>query len=313
MKKAERRPLYHYWQIRYWPAWLAVGFLRLTCFLPYRWQIGLGKAIGRLAHRLTASRRAVTRRNIELCFPELCPEARNKLAREHFEALGCSLMEWALGRWASDRKLSALTTIKGAEHVHAAIENGHNVILVSAHFTTIEISGRTLKHLIPPFDCVYRPFRNPMLTELILSGRERSGRELIEKNDIKSMVRSLRDGVIVWYAPDQAYTGKQSALLPFFGVPAMTNTATTTLARLGRAVALPFFPRRLPEGGYEVLILPPIEGLPGDDAEADTQKYLQALESRIRECPEQYYWVHKRFKYRPAPLPDAYADLDSLK
>jgi KDO2-lipid IV(A) lauroyltransferase len=313
MKKFERRPLYHYWQPRFWPAWLGVACLRLTCLIPYRWQIGLGKAIGRLGHRVAAGRRAVARRNIELCFPELSARERDDLAREHFEALGCSLMEWALGRWASDRKLERLTTLTGVEHVNEAMENGKGVILLSAHFTSLEISGRVLKHCTPPFDIVYRPFRNPMLTELVASGRERSGRRVIDKNDIKSMVRSLREGVIVWYAPDQAYHRKQSALLPFFGVPAMTNTATTTLARLGNAVALPFFPRRLPEGGYEVKILPPLDGLPGDDAEKDTLKFLSVLEARIRECPEQYYWVHRRFKNRPPPLPDAYADLDSLK
>lgn len=313
MKKFERRPLHHYWQPKYWPTWLGIGFLRLTCWLPYRWQIGLGKAIGRLGHRVAASRRAVTRRNIELCFPELSAEARDRLALEHFEALGCSLMEWALGRWASDQKLERMTKLVGVEHIHDAMKSGHNVILLGAHFTPLEVSGRMLKKVTPPFDTVYRPFRNPLLTELVASGRLRSGRRLIEKNDIRSMVRALREGVIVWYAPDQAYHQKQSALLNFFGVPAMTNIATTTLARLGNAVALPFFPRRLPEGGYEVKILPPIDGLPSDDAESDTLKYLEALEARIRECPEQYYWVHKRFKNRPAPLPDAYADLDSLK
>jgi KDO2-lipid IV(A) lauroyltransferase len=313
MKKFERRPLYHYWQPKYWPAWLGVGFLRLSCWLPYRWQIGLGKAIGRLGHRIAGSRRAITRRNIELCFPELSADARDKLALEHFEALGCSLMEWALGRWASDQKLERMTTLVGVEHVHEAMENGHNVILLSAHFTPIEISGRVLKNYVPPYDCVYRPFRNPLMTQLVAGGRLKSGRNLIDKNDIKAMVRALREGVIVWYAPDQAYHQKQSALLPFFGVPAMTNTATTTLARLGRAVTLPFFPRRLPDGGYEIKILPPIEGLPSDNPEADTLKFMEALEARIRECPEQYYWVHRRFKNRPDPLPDAYADLDSLK
>ena len=103
------------------------------------------------------------------------------------------------------------------------------------------------------------------------------------------MVRSLREGVLVWYAPDQSYHLKQSALIPFFGVPAMTNIATTTLAKLGKAKVLPFFPRRKPEGGYEVLILPPIEDFPSDDPIADTKKYVALLEEQIRRCPEQYY------------------------
>ena len=313
MPKAARKPLYSYWTPRYWPIWIGVALLRLSLLLPWRWQIGIGKAIGRLGHRIAGERRAITRRNIELCFPELTPEERDQLALAHFEALGASLMEFALGRWASHRKMERLTTINGLEHVTDAIESGKNVILLSAHFTTLEISGRVFSQHVPPFDFVYRPFRNSLLTELVAGGREVSGRSAIEKSDIKSMVRSLREGTAVWYAPDQAYHQKQSALIPFFGVPAMTNIATTSLAKLGKAIAIPFFPRRLPEGGYVLDILPPLKNLPSDDPIVDTAEYLSVLEEQIRKCPEQYYWVHKRFKNRPEPLPDAYDDLDSLK
>jgi KDO2-lipid IV(A) lauroyltransferase len=313
MAKADRQPLYRYWQPRFWPTWLGIALLRVSCFLPYRWQIGFGKAIGRLGHRIGAERRAISRRNIELCFPELSASERDRIALEHFESLGASLMEFALGRWASIEKLRKLTTIVGLEHVRQAMDAGHNVILLSAHFTTTEISGRVMRENAPPYDAIYRAFRNPLLTELVVSGREKSARRVIEKNDIKRMVRSLREGTMVWYAPDQAYHLKQSELLPFFGVPSMTNVATTSLAKLGKAVAIPYFPRRLPEGGYEVTILPPVEGLPSDDPAEDTRKFIAVLEDQIRKCPEQYYWVHRRFKNRPEPLPDAYADLDSLK
>ena len=313
MKKSERRPLHHYWQPRHWPTWIGIGVLRLTCMLPYRRQIALGMALGRLVHRVAGERRAVTRRNIELCFPELTPEERDSLARRHFEALGASLMEFALSRWATDEELGKLVTYKGVEHITNTLEAGHGVILLSAHFTTLEISGRILKNLVWPYDAVFRKFRNPMTTEFVATTRERSVRKVIEKNDIKSMVRSLKDGAPVWYAPDQAYHQKQAALIPFFGIPAMSNTATTTLARLGGAKVLPFWPMRLPDGGYEVTIGPPIEGIPSADPAADTTRYHEALEAQIRRCPEQYYWIHRRFKNRPDPLPDAYADLDSLK
>jgi len=307
-----RKPLHAYWTPRYWPAWIGLGLLRLTCLLPYRVQLALGKALGRLIHAAVPERRAITRRNIELCFPELSRTERDALALAHFESLGASLMELALGRWGSDEKLEALTRIEGIEHIHEALEAGKGVILLSAHFTALEVSGRVLSKRSPPFDCVYRRHKNPFVTELLRSSRERSARATIEKNDIRSMVRSLRAGIPVWYAPDQSYDRKQSALLPFFGVPAMTNTATGTLARLGNAVALPFFPRRLPEGGYLVTIMPPIDGVPSDDPVEDTKKYVAILEQQIRLAPEQYYWVHRKFKNRPETLPDAYADLDAL-
>jgi KDO2-lipid IV(A) lauroyltransferase len=313
MKRTERRPLHHYWHPKYWPTWVGLGLLRLSCLLPLNWQIGIGKSIGRLAHRIGAERRAITRRNIELSFPELTEAERNKLAREHFEALGASLMEMALARWASDRKLREIATVEGVEHIQQTLDEGFGVILLSAHFTTLEVTGRAFSLQSPPFDAVFRRFRSDFTTELLSGTRKKSAREVIEKNDIKSMVRSLRDGVPVWYAPDQSYHLKQSALIPFFGVPAMTNIATTTLAKLGRAKAIPFLPRRLPEGGYELRILPPIEGLPSDNPIEDTSKYVAIIEAHIRQCPEQYYWVHRKFKNRPDSLPDVYADLDALK
>lgn len=309
MTRAGRKPLYSFWTPRYWPTWLGLGILRLSCLLPYKFQLGAGKAIGRIAHRVLRQRRAIARRNIELCFPELSANERDLLERAHFEALGAAVVELALGRWASDRKLLAMTTIEGAEHIRDALASGCGIILLSAHFTTLEISGRVLALNCPPFDAVFRRNRSEFMTEILRTSREKSARNTIEKNDIKGMIRSLREGTPVWYAPDQSYDRKQSALLPFFGVPSMTNTATGTLARLGKAVAIPFFPRRLPEGGYVLRVLPPIEGVPGDDPVEDTRKYIDILERQIRLCPEQYYWVHRKFKNRPEPLPDVYADI----
>ena len=313
MTRPGRRPLYHFWTPRHWPVWVGLGLLRLSCFLPYRWQLSTGKFLGRVMHRLVPARRAITHRNIELCFPELEPDEVAAMTRAHFEALGASLIEMALGRWASDDKLLGMTAIEGADHIREAIDAGFGVVLLSAHFTALEISGRVLRLNCPPFDAVYRRHRSEFLTEILRTGRERSARSTIEKNDIKSMVRSLREKRPVWYAPDQSYNRKQSALLPFFGVPAMTNTATGTLARLGNAVCIPFFPRRLPEGGYVLSVLPPLPGVPGAEPIEVTKLYVEVLERQIRLCPEQYYWIHRKFKNRPAPLPDPYADLPDPK
>jgi len=313
MTATGRQPLHRFWQPRYWPAWLGLAVLRLVCLLPHRWRLGVGRGFGRLAHRLAGKRRAITRRNLALAFPELDESAVKRLAREHFEALGMSLVELGLGRWASDEELVALTTITGTEHIERIAGEGTGIILLSAHFTTLELSGRVLSLHCPPFDAVYRRHRNDFLTEILRTGRERSARSTIEKNDIKSMVRSLREGRPVWYAPDQSYDRKQSAVLPFFGVPSMTNTATSTLARLGKARVLPYFPRRLPDGRYELSVLPPLEDFPGGDPEADTMRYVSILEDRIRLCPEQYYWLHRKYKNLPEGMPDYYADLEAWK
>lgn len=272
----------------------------------------LGRLFGRIAY-FGGARRAVVRRNIELCFPELSAEEREKLTKAHYLSLGMSLIEMGLGRWASDRTHLRIGKLEGLEHLTAALESGQGVILLCAHFTTIELSGRVLTLNCPPFDAVYRKNRSDFITELQRSVRERSADDTIEKRDIKKMVRNLRRGRAVWYAPDQSYDRKGSAVIKFFGVPTMHATATSTLARLGRAVTLPFFPRRLDDGTYVFSILPPLENFPSGDDVVDTKAYVNVLEAHIRKCPEQYFWIHRKFKNLPDGYPDYYADLDALK
>jgi KDO2-lipid IV(A) lauroyltransferase len=309
----ERKPLYHYYAPQTWPTWLGLGLLRMITWLPHGAALAVGRLIGRLAHAVGGSRRAIVRRNIELCFPDVSPAERDAMALEHFKALGMSMVEMGLGRWASDRHLTKLTELTGVEHLNEALERGTGVILLSAHFTTLEISGRVLSQNTAPFDAVYRRNRSPFITEVLRSGRERSADSTIEKRDIKAMVRSLRDGRAVWYAPDQSYNRKGSEVVEFFGVPSMHTTATSTLARLGKALVMPYFPRRLDNGRYELTILPPFEDFPGPDPVEDTRRYVKVLEDQIRRCPEQYFWVHRKFKDLPESYPDYYSDLDALK
>jgi len=310
---ATRKPLYRYITPSTWPTWIGMGLLRIACWLPHAAAMAIGRVLGRVAYAVGAERRAIARRNIELCFPELTADQRNDLVRDHFLALGISMIEMGLGRWASDEHLLSMTTLEGVNHVLDAVNDGKGVILLSAHFTTLEISGRVVSLNIPPFDAVYRKNRKEFTTELLRTGRERSAANTIEKRDIKKMVRSLRDGRIVWYAPDQSYDRKGSEVINFFGVPSMHTTATSTLARLGNAVVVPYFPRRLENGRYQLTILPPFEDFPGDDTVADTERYMKILEEHIRLCPEQYFWVHRKFKNLPESYPDYYADLDASK
>lgn len=310
---SDRKPLSSYRAPRYWPVWIGMGLLRIVCLLPHRATLGIGRLIGRLGHAAGGSRRAIARRNIELCFPELSAVERDALALEHFKALGMALIEMGLGRWASNRRLQSVTTLTGVEHVNSALASGHGVIMLAAHFTTLEVSGRVLAKAIPPFDAVFRKNRSDFMTELQRTGREVSADATIEKRDIKKMVRSLRNGRAVWYAPDQSYNRKGSEVIEFFGVPAMHTTATSTLARLGKAKVVPFFPRRQDDGTYELVLLPAFDDFPGDDPIADTRRYVEVLESHVRSCPEQYLWIHRKFKDLPDGYPDFYADLDALK
>lgn len=309
----ERKPLSSYTSPKYWPTWIGLGILRALCWLPHRAALALGRAFGMTAYHVSRSRRVIVSRNIELCFPDKTEAERTVLTRDHFKALGMSVIEMGLGRWASDEHLTSLTTIRGLEHIQPAIDAGQGVILLAAHFTTLEISGRVLAQNIPPFDGVYRKNRSDFITELQRTGRERTVADTIEKRDIKKMVRRLRDGGIVWYAPDQSYNRKGAEVIDFFGVPSMTTTATSTLSRLGKAVAIPFFPRRLPDGRYEMVLLPAFDNFPSSDPIADTRRYNAVLEEHIRTCPEQYFWIHRKFKDLPEGYPDYYSDLAASK
>ena len=181
-----------------------MGLLRVACLLPHRVALAIGRLLGRIAYSLGGSRVAIVRRNIELCFPDLSAGELDNLTYEHFKALGMSVIEMGLGRWASTRRLKSITKLVDVENLLDALATGRGVILLAAHFTTLEISGRVLADAVPPFDAVFRKNRSEFLTELQRSGREVSADTTIEKRDIKKMVRSLRNNRAVWYAPDQS-------------------------------------------------------------------------------------------------------------
>ena len=308
-----RKPLYYYLAPNYWYLWLFLGLLRLSCLLPYDRQLRIFKAAGRLLHRFDTKRRLTARRNIQLCFPELSAKDRNALVLAHYEAIGASMMELGLARWMSHDDVAAMSQIEGAENLSGPLAQGQRVILLTGHFTPLELSGRVMEEICPNIDAVFQMHPNKLLTEILRTTRERVAASTIESSDVRAMVRSLRSGMALWFAPDQSVRSKQSVLTTFFGEPALNNTATTKLATLGKAVAVPWFLHRLPEGGYKMIIRPRIENFPSDDPVEDTKKFTEILEAEIRLFPEQYIWTYRKFKGRPEPLPDPYANLDELK
>lgn len=309
MSRAEPgRGLYRYWQPRYWPIWLGLAVLRLVCLLPYRSQLALGRGLGRVLYMVLGRRRRVAEANLRLCFPELSEAERDALCRRHFESLGMNAIEIGIGLWFSDAAIDRLVRVSGTEHIDRARAQQTGIILLSGHFAALEICARGFQSQCTEVAALYRRMANPLVDELVRRSRSRGQARLIPKDDMRQLVRTLRDGIPVWYAPDQSHRRRYSALVPFFGEPAMTNTALTEIARLGRAAVIPCATRRLPHGeGYEVVLLPEVEDLPLDDAAACAQRVNEILESLIRRAPEQYYWIHRRFKGRPAPHPDPYA------
>lgn len=299
--------LARFWGPRYWSSWVLLGWMRLLAALPFRWMIAVQRRLGRIGARLTGSRQHVTRRNIELCFPELDAHGVETLLTRHFEAVSICIGEIAFAWFASPSRTRGLFRVTGVEHLHTALGRGKGVILYTAHFTPFEICAPLLKELLPRFAFMYSRRRNALLQEVQRRGRERTAHESFARDNVRAMLKSLKHNAVVWYAPDLAYHGSSARLVPFFGEPAMTNVATSKLARLSGAAVVPFAYRRLADdSGYELHFSPPLENFPTDDPVADTSRLIAILEAFIRACPEQYLWTHHRFGGRPPPLPDAY-------
>jgi Kdo2-lipid IVA lauroyltransferase/acyltransferase len=293
--------------LRYAVGWLAYACLRLVVLLPFARQLAVGKGLGRLTSALLPSRRRVVDRNLAVCFPKMTPAQRRALVREHFEALGASIVEMAMGWFGNEDQVRALVETEGAEHLAKALTAGRGVILFSAHFTTFEFFWPALAPLCTELCGMYKWQRNPVMNKVMNAGRGRNYSELFAKDNVRAMLRSLRRNAVVWYATDQSFTGKGSALVPFFGEPAMTNTAISRIAKASGAAVLPYFcRRRADDSGYVMSIGAPIEGFPSGDEIADLTKFSLLLEDYIRTCPAQYWWIHQRFKGRPAPYPDIY-------
>lgn len=296
-----------FWAPRHWPTWALLGFMHAAAKLPRSWQLRTGRFLGRLLRRVKRREQRVAQRNIELCFGSLSAADRQQLLDRHFDALGMSFVEMGIGWFTPIEQLLERVAVHGREHLDQALARGHGVLLFSAHFTTLEVGVAVLEALAPRVSCMYRPQRNSMMDVIIRRGRHRFAKEQIPRDNVRALLRNLRDNYAVVYLPDQTYLGKQSELLPFFGEPAVTNTATSKLASISGATVLPYFFRRLPDGDYRVDIGPPLGDFPSDAAAHDTQRLFGLLEQYIRLAPEQYLWLYKKFKGRPAPLPDVYA------
>lgn len=285
---------------RYWPIWLGLGLMKIMAALPFRWQLAIGGQAGRWLGKIARRRRRIAEINLALCFPELSPMRRIALLEAHFAALGVGLFETATAWWAPDAKLRGLARVEGAEHLEHALARGKGVILLTGHFTTLELGARFITWH-QPFHAMYRSHKNPLYETVMRRERERRSRlPPLPHEDIRGLLRAFKKGRAVWYAPDQNHGIRNSIFAPFFGVMACTVTATSRLAAISGAAVVPYFPRRLlGTAGYEIIILPALADFPSADVEADTRRINELLEAYIRQAPEQYLWVHRRFKTQP--------------
>ena len=289
------------------PAWLGVGVLWLLHWLPLSLQAAIGNALGWLLALLPGSRRRIVETNLALCFPDLSPGRRRHLLRQTFQASARATLEHGLVWWGSEARLRRLVRIDNPE---AALGDGERpVIWLAPHFVGLDMGGTRLT-LDFTAASMYAPAKNPVADKMMLHGRSRfSSPTLIAKSDgIKPVLRALKDRLPFYYLPDQDQGRQNAVFVPFFGVPAATLSALPRLAKLTNAQIIPIITRQLPRGqGYTVHFHPAWDNFPSDDLEADVARMNAFIEDRIREMPEQYLWLHRRFKTRPAGEPSLYA------
>lgn len=292
---------------RHWPDWIAVGLIWLLGRTPRTVGVALARPLGRLLARVMKRRRGIAQRNIERCFPELSPAACEALVDASFHALGRMPFETAWSWTASDRRMRRMSRYEGAEAARAAAAQGRGVLLVTAHFSCLEIGARLTAMAFERAAGVYRPLRSEVLEWYQNRCRGRYAEQMISKRDMRGAIRYLRRGGVLWYAPDQDFGPQQSEFVPFFGIPTATLAATARLVELTGCLVVPMFPRYdAATGQYVVRFLPPLEDFPAGDILKDLGRINDLLEAQVREAPEQYWWIHRRFKTRPVGEPPFY-------
>jgi Kdo2-lipid IVA lauroyltransferase/acyltransferase len=285
---------------KYWPTWVGVFILYTISWLPYRLQLFLGKMIGRLLYKIGSSRKKVAARNLELCFPDMSDDEREVMLKRNFENTGIALLETGMGWWWPNWRVKRKTKVVGLEHIEAAQKQGKGVLLLAMHYLSAEINCRGIgtEH---PMVVFYRPHNNQLMEYFQFRGRGRSNKYMLGKRDVKGLIRALQDGEACVYLPDQDYGRNRSVFVPFFAVPeAASTTGTLIFARQKNCQTHMLIPTRNEDGsGYTLEITPQLENFPTGDDSADVLRVNQELEKAIMVKPEQYMWLHRRFKTRP--------------
>ena len=279
--------------------WLAIGIVRSVAALPYHFQRPVGNAVGALMYRLMPRRRHIADVNLKLCFPELNSRQRDDLIRRTFKSVAIAGLETAYAWWAPDKKVESLGHYYGLENLQNAVATGKSIILLSAHFTCLEIGARLLLFK-QSFAGMYKRHRNDLQESLMSKVRASHCDIALQHDDIRGFLRTLKRKMPVWYAPDQDLGRERSVFAPFMGVPTATLTAPARFAKMADALVVPYFPKRRDDGsGYDITVLPALENFPSGDDVEDATRINQLIEDQVRKAPEQYLWLHRRFKTRP--------------
>ncbi|WP_017445008.1 LpxL/LpxP family Kdo(2)-lipid IV(A) lauroyl/palmitoleoyl acyltransferase [Gayadomonas joobiniege] len=285
---------------KYWFTWLGIIILYLISWLPYRLQLGLGRLIGRLLYLIAKRRRQIAKRNLELCFPKMPDDEQKQLLIKNFESTGIALFESSMGWWWPSWRLKKFCHYEGLEHIEAAKAKGQGVLMVTIHMMCLEVGCRVFAQKYPSV-AFYRPHNNDLMEYFQYHGRARDNKYLIGAKNVKGLFSALADNELCFYLPDQDYGRRRSVFVPFFAQPeACTTTGTTLFAGQSNCSVLLVVPQRLAKGrGYKITVSPILEDYPSGDDKADAARLNRLIEEAVIQAPEQYLWLHRRFKTRP--------------
>lgn len=279
--------------------WLTLGGLRCIAFLPYKLQLKVGLAIGAFLKLIVPHKQHIIHTNLKRCFPDKTDQQRQDIYQQNYTNLGISLIEMGLCWWWPQHKLLKLVEIRGLEHVENALKQNKGVLLLTGHFTSLEIGARLLA-LYMPVQVMYRTQKNRLFDSYLYTKRCGYFENTISRKNTRQLIKGLKNQVPTWYAPDQDFPNENNIFAPFFNIPTATITATARLAKAGNAAVFTYFPERKADGtGYILHIEPALKNFPSDDIMADATAINQSIEKNVTLFPKQYMWIHKRFKTRP--------------
>lgn len=300
---------------KHWLTWLGMLFWALLVQLPYAWVVAIGSVMGSLAGCYNKKRRRFIRINIDAAFPEKTELEREDICAQVLKNIGMAIMETGIAWFWPKWRLRKLYTVEGAEVVRDLQAQGQGVILLGSHLSALDI-GVAFMGLEFTYDGLYRKNGNPVYDVVQKWGRERyCPGTAIERKNMRAMVKALRIGNSILYAPDQDFGAEGSVFVTHFGVRTAMVTATSKLAKLGNARVVPFYHLRIKNPGwfrakFKLTFLPPLENFPSGNDESDAQVQCDFVESIVRQVPEQYLWTQRRFKTRPVDdIDDPHAGL----
>ena len=282
---------------KFFPTWILILLMRIGVFIPFSTQVFIGKFIGKAIYPFMSKWRSTAYSNISHCFPEKKQAQVNTLVKNHFEAIGISLFETANAYYASDKKINKLLTINKEQYFTDALKQEGGIIILCAHFMPLMLGSRALliNHTIAN---IYRPQNNKLFDQAMVKGYKKNGAVMIKSTDTRSIIKAINNSLPIWYAPDQDLGENNSVFAPLFGIQTATASATARLSKNNKTRVIPYSFIRTSKG-YEMSFEKPLSGFPSNDPIIDATITNKILEKQINKNPEQYLWIHRRFKTRP--------------